>query len=603
MNLIPFIEQFSDFVSQVPGLSNYIESKGHPNDIRALIESYRADLKDKGALTPQLDLMLKILLEKWSFIEEHSPKGIFHVNPHLAVDDSCILEEFFKDTRDKVRGVSFEDAKNQPYIGIKEKIVRQQVDYSEIYEKYLDCDHPYICAQIACAYINAKQYDVGLVFLQKALVHVFAAPNIYWHNQLAVQGCVDALYELQYQLGPIGMDQLTEVLPGGRYFILRCLYLLLSRAIYMNGDGEGEFDGVHVPQSVISKINYYSLRADLVLHYRTDFVIIFGIGVNPDIQFMSDKAYANAVAEQYGLGIMTKSAYDDSLKMYRYGSLRPNDTGGYAEIEDATWDELIERGRIRSQAFANSLYEEYLQGKFVVSHSVLADVIGYLHDFVVDSTLSYNDFIERRNAAYQKAWASFQQDFTEDSTYAMLCARFKQSKSCATEIAEYLRENNIEYLYHFTDRRNLASIIKNKGLFSWKYCEENKILIPVPGGDGLSRKLDTRFNLEDYVRLSFCEDHPMVYRLKSSGCDLVLLKIKLDAAWSKDTLFSDMNAAASLHHHGPNYDDLLRVDMRAVKRRRIFRDDPDFPKHQAEVMVKTFIPIEYIVNIDSPISL
>jgi hypothetical protein len=109
--------------------------------------------------------------------------------------------------------------------------------------------------------------------------------------------------------------------------------------------------------------------------------------------------------------------------------------------------------------------------------------------------------------------------------------------------------------------------------------------------------------LEDYVRLSFCEDHPMVYRLKSTGCDLVLLKIKVDASWSKDTLFSDMNAAASSHHHGPNYEDLLRVDMRAVKRKRIYRDDPDFSKHQAEVMVKTFVPIEYIVNIDSPITL
>lgn len=603
MDLLPFIEQFNNFVSQVPGLSDYIVGKGHSNDIRASIESYRVEMQNNGALTPQLDLMLKILLEKWSFIEEHSPKGIFYVNPHLALDDSSILEEFFKDTKDKVQGVSFENAKNQHYIRTKEKIVRQQVDYSEIYEKYLDCDHPYICAQIACAYINAKQYDVGLVFLQKALMHVFAAPNIYWHNQLAVNGCVDALYELQFQLGPIGMDRLAGVLPGGRYFFLKCLYLLLSRAIYMKGDTENEFDGVHVPQGIISKINYYSLRGDLILHYRSDFAIIFGMGVNPDIQFMSDKAYAHAIAEQYGLGIITKSAYNDSLKMYRHGSLIPNATGGYAEIEDATWGELIERGRVRSIELANSLYEEYLQGKFVVSRSVLADVIGYLHNYVVDSTLSYNDFIERRNVTYQTAWESFKQDFSKDSTYEVLCAQFEQSKSCATEIAEYLRKNNIEYLYHFTDRKNLASIIKNKGLFSWKYCEENKILIPVPGGDNLSRKLDLKFNLEDYVRLSFCEDHPMVYRLKSSGCDLVLLKIKVDASWSKDTLFSDMNAAASSHHHGPNYEDLLRVDMRAVKRKRIYRDDPDFSKHQAEVMVKTFVPIEYIVNIDSPITL
>lgn len=603
MNLIPLIEQFNDFASQVPGLSSYIEKSISSQDMGTIIGAYRDDLAKNGQLTPQLDLMLKILLEKWSFIQEHAPNGISAVNPHYIIDDGEIIKQFVQEMHENGKGVQFEKAQFQPYKSKTIKIANQMVDYSSIYEKYLDCDHPYVCAQLACAFLNAKCFDIGLVFLQKALTHVFAYPNIYWHNHLAITGCVDALYEFQYRLGPIGMNKLSKIFNGGRYFILRCLYLLLSRAIYMSDSSNLDPTGERVSANVISKINYLSLRADLVLHYKNDFAAIFGLGVNPDIQFISDKALAHSVAEEHGLGIITEDAYWDSMKMYRHASLVPNDTGGYADIEDATWGELVDRGRIRSEQLANSLYKDYSEGKFVITHSDLSNAIGFLHEYLVDSTLNYDTFLQRRDEAYIAAWKSYKEELTQSSTHLILRKEFEKPKSCAEAIEAYLKDNQVEYLYHFTDRRNLASIIENRGLYSWKYCEENKINIPFPGGDDLSRQLDTRYDLGDFVRLSFCSDHPMVYRLKASGRDMILLKIKVNAAWSNDTLFSDMNATAKLHHHGAEYNDLLRVDMNAVKKRYVSRDDPDFAKHQAEVLVKTFVPIEYIVNLDNPISL
>ena len=68
-------------------------------------------------------------------------------------------------------------------------------------------------------------------------------------------------------------------------------------------------------------------------------------------------------------------------------------------------------------------------------------------------------------------------------------------------------------------------------------------------------------------------------------------------------LFSDINAADSSHRHGGSIEDLKRVNFNAVKRNYVSRDDVDFKLHQAEVMVKTFIPVRYILNLDSPISL
>ena len=103
------------------------------------------------------------------------------------------------------------------------------------------------------------------------------------------------------------------------------------------------------------------------------------------------------------------------------------------------------------------------------------------------------------------------------------------------------------------------------------------------------------------MRLSFCDDHPMMWRLKCAGYNLVLLKIKVDVAWAKDTLFSDINATARYHRHGDDIETFNSIDFNAVKQHYLNKSSAMFGPHQAEVMVKTCIPLEYILNIDNPI--
>ena len=170
-------------------------------------------------------------------------------------------------------------------------------------------------------------------------------------------------------------------------------------------------------------------------------------------------------------------------------------------------------------------------------------------------------------------------------------------------IRNHLSANNIRCLYHFTDRRNLDSIRRNGGLYSWQYCDAHNIEIPYAGGDSTSRSLDCRYDLEDYVRLSFCDDHPMTYRLSQNGYDLVLLKITVDVAELETTLFSDMNATDNNCRYGSTLADLQRVDLNATQQHYLRNTDPLFKKHQAEVLVKTFIPIDKIINIDFPQSI
>lgn len=172
-------------------------------------------------------------------------------------------------------------------------------------------------------------------------------------------------------------------------------------------------------------------------------------------------------------------------------------------------------------------------------------------------------------------------------------------KEDAERILQYLRMKGITRFYHFTDKQNLFGIKKYGGLYSWYYCEQNGIDIPNPGGD--MQWLDEMHGLQDYVRLSFCKDHPMAYRKHKDGASLVLLYIDIEVATFKDTQFSDRNAASNSFSHGETYDDLMNVNISATQRKYVSRSEGEiFHLHQAECMIKTFIPLKYITNINDP---
>jgi hypothetical protein len=162
-----------------------------------------------------------------------------------------------------------------------------------------------------------------------------------------------------------------------------------------------------------------------------------------------------------------------------------------------------------------------------------------------------------------------------------------------------LQENGITTFYHFTDFQNLKSIKEQNGLYSWHYADSNGIVINFPGGDTLSRDLDKRYGLQDFVRVSFCNDHPMQYRLEQRGRNLALLKVDIEVAYYENTIFCNINATDSSHQKGNHLEDLERIRFSATKRNFVSREDPDFKQHQAEVLVKTWIPLEHITNINA----
>lgn len=155
---------------------------------------------------------------------------------------------------------------------------------------------------------------------------------------------------------------------------------------------------------------------------------------------------------------------------------------------------------------------------------------------------------------YEKIISAYEEGYKLGRTFMFT----DEPKIDHLEIEQYLVQNRIKYLYHFTDRSNLESIRKNGGLYSWSFCEKEHITIDKPGGNSLSRSLDRVHGLEDYVRLAFHAEHPMMYRLRNEGYDLVILRIKVDVAWLKDTLYSNINATDNNCHVGGKFADLKK---------------------------------------------
>ena len=175
---------------------------------------------------------------------------------------------------------------------------------------------------------------------------------------------------------------------------------------------------------------------------------------------------------------------------------------------------------------------------------------------------------------------------------------YKPDKDACIDL---LLDNRVTKLYHFTDRSNLASIRKMGGLFSWEYMLLNNVDIPRPGSSQLSRMLDQRYGLQNYVRTSFCKDHPMMHIALNEGRILhaVLLEIDPVVVAFLPTLFSDMNATKNGHRRGKTLKDLQRVKFDVCLQSNYFNiKDEDKPYYQAEVMVREFIPVKYIMNLN-----
>lgn len=171
--------------------------------------------------------------------------------------------------------------------------------------------------------------------------------------------------------------------------------------------------------------------------------------------------------------------------------------------------------------------------------------------------------------------------------------RFARAK-----IEKFIESNQINALYHFTAASNIASIRQSGGLFSWKYLQDHGLCYE-GGGNEDSKSLDMKKHLENYVRLSFCRDHPMSFHVKNriKGA-LVLLEIDPSILFEEGVLVSDINAADNCAKIQEVSQGLQSINFQATQRTYVGREDPDFKPHQAEILVPETVPLKFIQNLN-----
>lgn len=169
----------------------------------------------------------------------------------------------------------------------------------------------------------------------------------------------------------------------------------------------------------------------------------------------------------------------------------------------------------------------------------------------------------------------------------------KESTNNEENSLKFLKDQGITHLYHFTDRRNLRSI-RMHGLMSWKELEKNDVEA-IHGGNRVSKDLDERAGLQDYVRLSFTPKHPMMFVCKKDGRikDPIVIQIPIDVCASEGTRFCDINAACNEARVGLSAHEVFEDFDFEIFNKSYFNLDKSEKKHfQAEVLLRKRIPYD-----------
>lgn len=165
------------------------------------------------------------------------------------------------------------------------------------------------------------------------------------------------------------------------------------------------------------------------------------------------------------------------------------------------------------------------------------------------------------------------------------------------------RQYGIRSLYHFTDLRNMNSILELGGLYSLAALREMAIEIPAPGGNDWSHTEDERRGLDQYVHLCFRRNHPMEYRARQDGriANSVFLEIDIGV----------LNIDGVMYTHGVSnrsgvepvpIDEAHELIDFEVLLPPIRWDDSAFMERlrqaeKCEVLVPNHVPIEFIRNL------
>ena len=168
-----------------------------------------------------------------------------------------------------------------------------------------------------------------------------------------------------------------------------------------------------------------------------------------------------------------------------------------------------------------------------------------------------------------------------------------------SKIEEFLKANDIQCLYHFTNRKNINSI-KQQGICSIDRL--NQLGIQAYYSSTLiSRKIDKHKQTSNYVHLGYEKQHPMLFAALAEGrlYEYAILMVSTDVLLLKSTIFTNINAASSNAIFSTDINFFLNLPFNTFHNKSYLHLTPEEKKsYQAEVLVEQQIKTNNILNIN-----
>lgn len=222
------------------------------------------------------------------------------------------------------------------------------IDHEWLIIEYGGIAHPYILADIAGVLIYSQKIGESFDYLRRSVNLLIEFPNKFWNSELAITGAANTFRWLRLMC--------QEDMELSRK-IFKYNYLYLTRMACITRDDLLE-QSAYVNRAVLVKMPFA-------------YTFLPFIGQNPDTLYISDLYYAhfcNQTATE--VSVLTNSKYyQQSLTYYQNASLWPNDTGGYADIEEDTYLQLVERKHKVALLNAYEYWKEFNKGEDVLTES------------------------------------------------------------------------------------------------------------------------------------------------------------------------------------------------------------------------------------------
>lgn len=327
----------------------------------ALYEFYTEDVKNSRVV--RLLQELGMLFHNENLNEPFA--DITTLDRSLCLDESKVFEYIVK--QQKLASADIKNVENlrTPY-KTKTKVLPfrhiSPIDHDWLMIEYGGIAHPYILADIAGVLIYSKKIKESFYYLRRSVSLLTEFPNKFWNSELAIAGATNTFRLIRLMFPSHRLDQIALFRK-----IFKYNYLYLTRMACITRDE-------------LMKQTAYVNRAELVSH-RCAYLFL-PLFQNPDLLYISDLYHAHYCNEtaMFNSVVSGKNYYMQSLTYYQNGSLWSNDTGGYVDIEDKNYGQIVREKKLVSIMNAHSFMQEIIKSQEFLTSSDIAAIFSLIEN-------------------------------------------------------------------------------------------------------------------------------------------------------------------------------------------------------------------------------